>query len=358
MKKRKLAILRNEVPEDHVLWEKACREREDMVDWRVIDLTRADWLDQLRSWPCDGYLASPPGWTTPFKILYDERIRVLSGIGAPFIFPAPGEIDLYENKKYLAYWLEANQVPHPKTRVFYFEQEALAFARQARLPQVGKTNLGAGGSGVVVLHTQETLEHYIRQLFSGEGVAPSSGPKWRRKGFWGRALRKLAHPRGALARIREYQHQARELQKDYVLLQEFIPHEFEWRVVRIGDSFFAHKKLVSGEKASGSLLKGYENPPLSLLDFVRTLTDRHRFYSQAVDIFETPDGQYLVNEMQCIFGQSDPYQMLVDGQAGRYRYVEEAWVFEAGDFNGLECFRLRLEHVLHHLSATDTGKPA
>ena len=84
-------------------------------------------------------------------------------------------------------------------------------------------------------------------------------------------------------------------------------------MVRIGDSFFAHKKLKILEKSSGSLLKNYDSPPLKLLDFVKAITDKHGFYSQAVDIFESERG-YLVNEMQCIFGQSDPYQMMVDGR--------------------------------------------
>ena len=37
-----------------------------------------------------------------------------------------------------------------------------------------------------------------------------------------------------------------------------------------------------------------------------------RFRSIALDVFEPSKGKYLINEAQCIFGQSDPYQMLVD----------------------------------------------
>ena len=62
------------------------------------------------------------------------------------------------------------------------------------------------------------------------------------------------------------------IQKEFVILQQFIKHDYEWRVVRIGNSFFAHKKLLHGDKASGSLLKGYENPPITLFDFVKKIT--------------------------------------------------------------------------------------
>ena len=110
--------------------------------------------------------------------------------------------------------------------------------------------------------------------------------------------------------------------------------------------------MVKGEKASGSLIKGYENPPFRLLDFVKEVTDKRGFLSQSVDVFEAADGRYLVNEMQCTFGQSDPYQMLVDGVPGRYRYLNDEWVFEAGDFNRYQSFLLRLEHFIDLLNSS------
>jgi hypothetical protein len=103
--------------------------------------------------------------------------------------------------------------------------------------------------------------------------------------------------------------------------------------------------LIKG-KASGSLEKKYDNPPLKLLEFVKEITDCFQFFSQSVDIFETSDGRYLINEMQCIFGQSDPYQMLVDGIPGRYVFADGQWVFEAGDFNTHESFDLRVQTAI------------
>jgi glutathione synthase/RimK-type ligase-like ATP-grasp enzyme len=352
MQKLRLAILQNEVPDDHLLWIHACAERADLLEWEVVDITRADWLQRMRAGKFDAMLATPPGWSTPFRIQYDERITILHAVLGIPIYPSFEEIQVYENKKYLAYWLEANNIPHPKTWTLYYADEALALVQKSALPLVGKTSIGGGGSGVTILKTREAAVEYVKNTFSGKGTSLDVGPKWRKKGFFKRVLKKLLHPAEFRLKLQQYQFQRSEVQKDYVILQEFIPHEFEWRVVRIGDSFFAHKKLVKGDKASGSLLKGYENPPLNLLDFVEEITDHRGFLSQAVDLFEGPDGRYLVNEMQCIFGQSDPYQMLVDGQPGRYRRIGGAWVFEPGDFNRIECFALRVEHVLDLLSGT------
>jgi hypothetical protein len=152
-------------------------------------------------------------------------------------------------------------------------------------------------------------------------------------------------PTDIIKKYKFYQTKAADVQKDFVIFQTYTPHDFEWRVVRIGQSFFAHKKLKLGEKASGSLLKNYDNPPLSLIQFVKDFTDKYGFYSQAVDIFETTDG-FLINEAQCIFGQSDAYQMMVDGVVGRYIYLDQKWTFEPGDFNGNESYDLRIQHVL------------
>ncbi len=60
-------------------------------------------------------------------------------------------------------------------------------------------------------------------------------------------------------------------------------------------------------------------------------------------------GKYLINEMQCIFGQSDPYQMLVNGKPGRYVFKDGKWIFEEGMFNRNESYNLRVEFVLSQL---------
>jgi hypothetical protein len=78
--------------------------------------------------------------------------------------------------------------------------------------------------------------------------------------------------------------------------------------------------------------------------FKKTLS-KHKLFSQAIDIFESEKG-YLVNEMQCIFGQSDAYQMIVDNKIGRYYYKDNIWVFEEGDFNKNECYNLRLDFLI------------
>ncbi len=341
----KAVILGNELEHDHNQWIMACENYRDDIEYRVVNLTRNSWLEDVRQEGCDILLAKPGGLTAPLKQLYDERIVILSEILGYKIFPSPAEILVYENKRLLSFWLKANSIPHPVTSVFYDDNAAVRFIRETNYPFVAKTNIGASGCGVTILENERDAMEYVKSTFHGRGAPQRTGPNLERGGWLRRGSRYLFHPSELRRKMSIYGAKAANLQKGFVIFQEYIPHDFEWRAVRIGDSFFAHKKIREGMKSSGSLLKGYENPPLSLLDFIRSITDRFGFYSQAIDIFES-DRDYLVNEMQCIFGQSDAYQMMVDGIPGRYIQSDVRWLFEPGDFARNGCYDLRLEYLI------------
>jgi hypothetical protein len=343
-----LAVLGGSDPATTHRWESACALAGVRCD--RIDLTRADWLERIRGRPYDCLLVRPQSALSLIKQLFDERISVLDSLGLS-LYPTRLELELYENKRLLSYWLRAHGVPHPATYVFYQREEALTHLAQCPLPVVGKSNIGAAGSGVDVLRTRSEAERYVRAAFSRQGLRRRFGPNLKQGALAARGSRLLRTPTKLLRKLKGYLAVHGDVQRGYVLLQDYVPHAFEWRAVKIGDSYFAHKKMVHQGMASGSKLKDYGAPPLALLDFVRELCERHRLTSQAVDLFETPQGGYLVNELQTSFGQSDPHQMLIDGVPGRYRYGRGVWVFEPGAFNTNESFDLRLLDVLERLAA-------
>jgi glutathione synthase/RimK-type ligase-like ATP-grasp enzyme len=341
-------VLANEFENDHFLWVKACEKYLSALTYKVVDLTGNSWLEDIRKESVDFLLAKPGILSSTYKQLYDERIYILERVLGYQVFPSAEEIFIYENKRFFSFWLQANEIPHPKTDVFYDLGEADNFLVETNFPVVGKASLGASGSGVQILRDRNEAMQYAHETFQGKGARQRTGPNLGKGDLLKRGFHYIIHPEDIAKKLFIYKSRSQSVQKGFVIFQQFIPHEFEWRVVRIGDSFFAHKKLKKGNKASGSLLKGYENPPLEILNFVKEITDKHNFYSQAVDIFESEQG-YLVNEMQCIFGQSDPYQMLVDGKPGRYRFIENTWVFEEGMFNTNESYDLRLEYLVNKL---------
>lgn len=342
----KLAILKNEDPYDHLMWVKACEESAEGHDFTVIDLTDETWLEDIRAYAPDLLLLKPAGKTSLFRALYQERLEILTLSLGYHAFPSLEEVRIYENKRFLSYWLRAHVLPHPETRVFYHSEEAIRAATYMKLPVVGKMNIGASGNGVEILTSRDQLTSYIQRAFS-DGLASRTGPKLDQGDLFRRALQKLTHPKELLNRIRTYRDVAGDRQKGFVVLQEFIKHDYEWRAVRMGDSFFAHKKVVAKGKASGSLLKSYDDPPKGLLDLVRSVTDTFNFRSVAIDVFEPEEGEFLINEIQCIFGQSDPHQMIVDGKPGRYVFRDEGWVFEEGVFNTNASYDLRLDAALN-----------
>jgi glutathione synthase/RimK-type ligase-like ATP-grasp enzyme len=348
--KYRLNILANEIENDHQYWVAAIKSSKEDIEYHVIDLTRADWFEQIAANPCDYLLAKPPGLTERFKQLYDERLYILAVEMKMPVFPDFTEVLIYENKRMLAAWMKAHGIPHPDTTVSYYKEEALEFLNRTKFPVVGKINIGASGKGVEILRDFESARKYVDEIFSSKGKGSKTGPNLAKGKLLQRAFKKLMDPKALKARLDTYRTIAENPQKGYVLFQQFIPHDFEWRAVRIGDSFFAHKKMARKGKASGTLVKGYENPPLSLFDFVKEITDKHGLFSQSVDAFETGKDSYLVNEMQCIFGQSDPYQMLVDGKPGRYVNTDGEWAFEQGDFNTNKSYDLRLKYVISQIN--------
>lgn len=344
--KKKIAILKSESKRDHIMWLKACADYSDRVDVSIIDLTLSNWLDKVQEQHYDIFLLRPPGQTSLFKQLYDERIYILNKVLNQPIYPSLEEIMIYENKRFLSYWLQANKISSPKTVVFYNKEEAIGYIDNVDLPIVIKTNIGASGNGVTIVKSIVEYKRFLDRVFSISGIQSFKGPKLFKGNIFEKIKKIIFQKDFIKTRLNEYREQKSEIQRGFILLQEFVPHDFEWRCVRIGDSFFAHKKIVHKEKASGSLNKDYDNPPLSLLDYILKVTDENFLLSVSIDLFES-NNIFLVNEIQCFFGQSDPYQMLVDGFPGRYIRFNNKWKFEPGDFNRNESYNLRLEHALN-----------
>ncbi|MDN5345651.1 MAG: hypothetical protein PWQ73_148, partial [Petrotoga sp.] len=76
--KIKIIILRNEQEDDHLPWVKACENYKEEVDYRVVNLTLNNWLEEIQTEPADVLLAKPGGLTAPFKQLYDDRVFILA----------------------------------------------------------------------------------------------------------------------------------------------------------------------------------------------------------------------------------------------------------------------------------------
>lgn len=343
-----VGILKNQNIESADKWIAACQKIH--IDYRSIDLTSMEWLDRVRTEPFDFFLTRPPGDIERFKIMYDERLYIIAKILNYKIYPSYEECLIYENKKMAAYYFAATGIPHPHTLIFYNFEQAVDYAKAANYPIVAKSSIGAAGSGVKIIYSKKELNKYFIQAFKKEGIRRRFGPnrvtgspsKW--------FLKALSDPSYFKKKWKSYIERYKDAQIGYVILQDYIPHEFEWRVARIGDSYFAYKKLKVGDKSSGVKSFAYENPPIEMMDFIRNLSNEHQITCAAFDLFQV-NGKFLVNEIQTLFGHKNDHILEVDGRSGRYCFSNNRWVFEAGDFNANESYDLRLSAALNLFSS-------
>ena len=315
----KLAIIKDDLYK-YGNYEAACRELG--ISYVLIDIYRPDWIRDVASLDCDAFLVWPSCVDNINKQLFDERLKVISKDMGKFIFPSYDALWLYESKRRTADWLMVNNIAHPQTWVFFNKKKAIDFLETTSFPIVFKTDLGATASGVEIVENKRQALRLINLCFG--------------KGY----LRKRS-----ISGDRDY---------GYIFFQEYIPDLKEWRIVRVGSSFFGHQKVKKGKFHSGSKLVSWDVPNFKLLDFSREVTEKGKFFSMNLDIFETKDGCYLVNELQAMFGSVNTHQMMVDNKPARYVYDKKnnSWMLEEGQYcQNLMC-NLRVEEVLKLLCST------
>jgi len=291
------------------------------VSYKVIDITVSDWIAVIKNSQCDAYLVWPSNITTTLRSMFDERLKVMVDELGKVIYPSYNELWLLDNKRRVRDWLVANDLPHPRTWIFYDFESAKNFLSNAYFPIVFKTNHGYGATGVKILHRKSDALRVVKRSITRGIRIPVSHPSDRQ---WGN-----------------------------VLLQEYIPEAKEWRMVRIGDSYFGYEKLRLGEFHSGSGDFRHARPSSDLLYFVKYVCEKSNFTSMNVDVFVTEDGRLLVSELQTLFGMSHPIeQCIVNGTSGRMVYRREAgnWVFEKGSFCDNALCNLRVQYILDMLS--------
>lgn len=290
------------------------------IEGSVFDLSKDDFHDSILAAGERILLIRPMHFTNQQRQMFWEKTDPLYDVSDRSVFPARAALRIYEAKRELAYFLKINRIPHPETHVFYNMEEALSFASTCKMPQVFKTNTGAGATGVEILRDRHELTRLIRDIFLRHYVKRS---------------------------LSDY----RDIDYGHVILQEFISPVREFRVIKIGSSWFGHEKMPSekSELMSGSGVNAWTPPPFDLLDFCDALAKRFDFTTMCFDIFKSGDGPYLVNELQTWFGSYDNSQMYLDGVPGRYVRVGTSWKFEVGYFNQFRSLPLIIVSALEAL---------
>lgn len=289
------------------------------IEGKLFDPSEESFFHEISLSTYEKFIVRPSHRTQVVRQLFFEKVDALAKVDGVKVYPSIDEQNFYESKRRLAHFLIVNNMPCPRTWVFYCKNEALDFVERANYPIVFKTNNGAGSSGVEIIKSRMSGRRMVKTCFDSYYLNKA---------------------------ITDY----RDVDYGYVILQEFIHNAREHRVIKIGESWFGHEKskLESQEFMSGSGINLWGRPSDCLLDFCESIAIKHRFTTMCFDVFEDESGNYLINELQTWFGSYNPSQMYVKGVPGRMVKISGEWVFQEGLFNGFSSVALRMVDFINN----------
>lgn len=327
----KLGILK-EFSGKHQNYIDACEKLK--IDYEVIDITSDDWIHIIEKSDCDGFLVRPSCDKQVWKEMFDERLYFMTHFMNKKIYPSYDECYIYESKNRMFYWLETNGFPHVETHVFYSKNEALDFLDKCDYPLIFKPNLGSSCVGIKIINNPAEGKKIIKKAFPFKGVGCGLIKKHK--------TRYKFIKRPALD----------DRQYNFIMFQKKENVVAEWRIIKIGDSYFGHQKLIDdkGFHSGAGIGAIWRTPPKELLDLCVQICEKGHFSSMACDIFETDEKKYYVNELQTTFGSYAESQMIIDGKPGRYIRKNNKYIFEEGIFNKCGSYLLRVEDFIKQLN--------
>lgn len=151
----------------------------------------------------------------------------------------PQQIELYEDKS-AQFWRWGQWMP--QTWRFGSLTEALAAVESLPMPIVSKADVGASSVNVRIFFNLKTLRDHITEIFT--------------KGI------RVDHCSGGYM----------STQRDYVLLQEFIPHTSTYRVNRIGNSYAVFLRHCYKDKPVAET--GNTTPVTEMADDIRRALEK------------------------------------------------------------------------------------
>lgn len=314
--KQKVGLIALQDDEVNDYFKKSCQELN--LGYDIFDPCDETFIEKIKNSSIQRFIVRPSHKTQLVRQMFLEKIDILVNELGKDIYPTIKEQKIYEAKRTLAYFLQANDIPHPRTWVFYTKNQALEFVEDAEFPLVFKTHNGAGASGVEIVKTKRQAISLIKTIFDSYYLNKS---------------------------ITDF----RDIDYGYILFQEFIEGAREHRIIKIGESWMGHEKALNGtsEFMSGSGINLWTRPTNEILDFCREIAEKHNFTTMCIDIFEDKHGNFYVNELQTWFGSYNPSQMYIDGVPGRLIYSNNNYFFEEGLFNHNGSVSLRLVDMLN-----------
>lgn len=227
------------------------------IDYKIVNCFDSDIIRQLED--CHGLMWHWPQWDYKAILFARQLTYSLESKGIK-VFPNSNTCWHYDDKVGQKYLLEAFGIPFVPTTIFYDENSALQWSKQAVFPKVFKLAGGASSMNVKLVKTQSEAKRYIGKAF--------------RKGF--PVVDRVALFKDHLLNFRK----SRDLKtfyaiikgigrlfvptklektigndRGYIYFQDFVPdNTYDIRIYVIGNHAFGAKRMVRENdfRASGS----------------------------------------------------------------------------------------------------------
>lgn len=203
----------------------------------------------------------------------------------------------YDDKIREYYLLNKYGFPIIPCWIFWDMTRALAWLDNAKLPVVFKLKGGAGSSNVVLVDKKSLGKKLIRRMF--RGGMKSGGVLWGSTRWKDFNIKMMVRHLGGtiLRRLNPFcSLPGRELHKNYVLFQKFLPNnEYDTRVNIIGDRAFAFRRLnrPNDFRSSGSGRIDHDVTKINMKFIAKAfeISKAMKFQSMAYDFLYDEDGE-------------------------------------------------------------------
>lgn len=319
--------------------------REEKIEYTFINLIDNDWLDFFKG-QFDGYLIYPPSFPYEWTNLFFKRLYYINSLIREKSTPSLDTVSMYESKIAMHDFYKLNNIPHIEANTFYNMQDAVEYAHGCELPVVVKEDQGSGAVGVKIISERNKLFKLIKKSFYCNNQINSV--------FNLKNIKLKLYPYKLAIKNKKNYFPLLAKRVGFIHIQNYERVKYEWRIIRIGKSYFGHKKLEDDAGFhSGSLNKGWGEVPEEILNLVREVSNRTNLDNANFDLFETEKGNLYFNEIQAIFGTSTEEQLKIKNIPGRYIYEKRNWIFEPGPFAKNGCNNLRIQHLIQLLKKND-----
>ena len=313
-------------------WVKACNALG--VEAKIVNALDTNIIKEVSE--CDGFMWH---WRPSDMQLAKQVIASLEVRGVK-TFPNIKTCWHFDDKVGQKYLFEALGIPSPEAWVFYEEEVALEWAKDATYPNVFKLRGGAGAANVKLVQSQGEAIHLIRRMF-GKGIRPASGfadlstkiRKHNKSKDWKRVITQTV-PKVLWSMVKRRQVPN---ERGYVYFQEFIPNNtFDIRVVVVGDRAFAIRRNCRPNdfraSGSGEIIYARASIPEDCLRIAFEAARRLESQCAAFDFVHTAAGRYLIVEVSYGFSpraydQCDGYWILEEGWKNE-PVLFERWMVE------------------------------